>query len=155
MTEERSKLFDELYIRNYDRLVHIGYRLLGSREQAEELTQETFLLALVRIGDLAAHPCPEGWLTVTLINLIKNERRRYAFQEVPLNDMDLPPWEDREPLDHLLPVDIPKEDRQLLIWRYEEQLSCEEIADRLGISHTACRSRISRALARCRAHGKK
>ncbi len=155
MTEERSKLFDELYIRNYDRLVHIGYRLLGSREQAEELTQETFLLALVRIDDLAAHPCPEGWLAVTLTNLIKNERRRYAFQEVPLNDMDLPAKEDGEPLDYLLPVDIPKEDRQLLIWRYEDQLSCEEIADRLGISHTACRSRISRALTRCRNHGKK
>ncbi len=155
MTEDRLKLFDELYIRNYDRLVHIGYRLLGSREQAEELTQETFLLALARIDDLSAHPCPEGWLTVTMTNLAKNERRRYAFQEVPLGDIDVPAEEGREPLDHLLPVDMPKEDRQLLIWRYEEQLGCEEIADRLGISHTACRSRISRALARCRSHGRK
>ncbi len=155
MTEERSKLFDELYIRNYDRLVHIGYRLLGSREQAEELTQETFLLALVRIGDLATHPCPEGWLTVTLSNLIKNERRRNAFQDVPLGDIDIPARDDSEPLEHLLPVDMLKEDRQLLIWRYEDQLSCEEIADRLGISHTACRSRISRVLAKCRGHGKK
>ena len=47
--------------------------------------------------------------------------------------------------------DLSREDREILIWRFEEDLSYGELADRLGISETGCRSRVFRAVKRCRA----
>ncbi len=54
------------------------------------------------------------------------------------------------PLEELLPAGLPERDRQVLLWRYGRRLDYGQIAIRLGISEVACRSRISRALARCR-----
>ena len=49
-----------------------------------------------------------------------------------------------------MPAQLSEEDKQLLIWRFEKQLSYREISGRLGISEAGCRSRVSRAVARCR-----
>ena len=49
-------------------------------------------------------------------------------------------------LDEILPLHIPAEDRQVLIWRYEQQLSYRDIAMRLGISESASRMRVHRIL---------
>ena len=43
-----------------------------------------------------------------------------------------------------------RQDRQVLLWRMEEQCAYDEMARRLGISETGCRSRVARAVARCR-----
>ena len=58
--------------------------------------------------------------------------------------------EDGQPLEELLPVRLSTQDRQALLWRMEDQLSYTEMARRLGISETGCRSRVARAVARCR-----
>ena len=59
--------------------------MMGSSESAEDLVQQTFLLALFQGEALRAHPCPEGWLMKALHNLAINERRRTARrQEIPL-----------------------------------------------------------------------
>lgn len=49
-----------------------------------------------------------------------------------------------------LPKQLSKEDREILILRFEQRLSYAEIGDRLGISEGACRSRLHRALQRCK-----
>ena len=54
------------------------------------------------------------------------------------------------PLTELLPAGLKPEERELLILRFERQLSYKEISDLLYISETACRKRLSRALARCK-----
>lgn len=47
-------------------------------------------------------------------------------------------------------LDLKPHDREILVLRYLEQLGVEEIADALGISHTAVTSRHLRALQRLR-----
>ena len=37
-----------------------------------------------------------------------------------------------------------------MIWRYEQRLGFREIADKLGIAEASCRSRLSRAVKRCK-----
>ena len=140
-----------LYRQSYLRLYRVAYRLTGSMETAEELTQDTFLWALLHGEELMTHPKPEAWLMRTLTNLVRNENRRLASTEISLETL-IPrptPEEDRG-LVELLPAQLVEEDRKVLILRFEQRLDYREIADRLGISETGCRSRVFRALERCR-----
>ena len=88
-----------------------------------------------------------------LKNLIFNERRRSeSHPEVPLESVieSLSVNDPEMPLELALPKQLSKEDREILILRFEQRLSYAEIGDRLGISEGACRSRLHRALQRCK-----
>ena len=157
MAESAESFLHLLYTTQYAKLVKAAYRMAGSMESAQDLVQQVFLLALVREKDLALHPLPEGWLMLTLHNLVKNERRRReSHPEAPLDDVagsagQEPPGS----VEDILPRELSPEDREILIWRYGRQMAYREIADRLGISEAGCRSRVSRALANCRKYLKK
>lgn len=140
-----------LYRQSYLRLYRVAYRLTGSMETAEELTQDTFLWALLHGEELMTHPKPEAWLMRTLTNLVRNEIRRLASTEISLETLiPIPTPEEDRGLVELLPAQLAEEDRKVLILRFEQRLDYREIADRLGISETGCRSRVFRALERCR-----
>ena len=140
-----------LYRQSYLRLYRVAYRLTGSMETAEELTQDTFLWALLHGEELMTHPKPEAWLMRTLTNLVRNENRRLASTEISLETLiPIPTPEEDRVLVELLPAQLVEEDRKVLILRFEQRLDYREIADRLGISETGCRSRVFRALERCR-----
>ena len=53
-------------------------------------------------------------------------------------------------LDEVLPKQLSTQEREILIWRFEQNMDYSEIANRLGISEPGCRSRVSRAIKRCR-----
>lgn len=148
-----NDLIRELYEKLHDKLLRVAYRMVGNIESAEDLVQQTFLFALFREEELARHPKPEGWLMRVLQNLALNERKQMArHTPLPLEAAlyragELP----EEPLEASLPRDLPAQDREILLWRFEQNLDYPEIADRLGISETGCRSRVSRAVKRCRA----
>ena len=143
--------FTALYHEKYDKLYRVAYHLTGSVETGEELVQEAFLLAFIRGGKFWNHPVPEAWLMQTVNNLARNENRRFSSKEISLEtQFQLAAPETDPGIGELLPSRLPEKDREILIWRFEEQLDYREIADRLGISETACRSRVFRALERCR-----
>ena len=146
--------FSELFLREYTDLIRLAYRLTGSREQAEDLVQSAFLLALARQSELLTHPSPGGWLAVTVRNLVQNERKRVKKEQDWIFQGEAPSYlggkEDPVRLEEILPVQLSKEERQILIWRYEMQMDYRSIAKRLGISLAAAKMRMKRALARCR-----
>lgn len=147
--------FDEwlsaLYEKEHKRLCRVAYRLTGDQEIAKELVQDTFLWAFLQGEEFMIHPKPEAWLTKTLTNLVKNENRRLSSTEVSLETQynTSAPEADRGILE-ILPEKLQKEDRQVLIWKFEEGLDYREIAGRLGISESGGRSRVFRALEKCR-----
>lgn len=144
-------LISSLYQTEYPKLYRVGYHLTGDKQLTLDLIQDTFLLALFRSQTLASHPCREGWLMLTLTNLIKNERRKLSAQNIPLDLLKaLPAPAAPEKLDALFPTGLSPEDRTVLTWRYELDLEYREIAQRLGISQSGCRDRVSRAVKRCR-----
>ena len=147
----RDSFIAALFVKERPRLLKLAYRLTGNEQVADDMVQEAFYLALLHYDTLAVHPCPGGWLTVTLRNLILNERRRLSHSECSLDELGPQlAAEQSPPLEELLPRKLPPADRQLLIWRFEEQLDHREIADRLGISEGACRTRVCRAVDKCR-----
>lgn len=151
MAGSPNTFFHDLYRTHYCKMIKIAYRMVGSMESARDLVQEAFLLALFQQETLVCHPSPEGWLVITLKNLAQNERRRFSSHPtLPLSLFENLPGEPPPlPLEHLLPRQLSPEDRDVLIWRFEKDMSYREMADRLGITESACRSRVSRAVSRC------
>jgi RNA polymerase sigma factor (sigma-70 family) len=80
-TDVRTDL-EQVFRSNYSRVVAVAARVLGSRDQAEDVAQEVFL----SFGRTAV-PADEagGWLTVaathTSLNLLRSGRRRSAREE--------------------------------------------------------------------------
>ena len=142
----------ELYIKHYNQLLRRAYRAIGDAEKAKEMTQEVFLIAWLRAGALSEHPCPEGWLHKTLSHVINREKQRSAWVQVPLDDNLLAPEpiEKRQEIAALLPTSLSPEEKALLQWRFVDELSYEEIADRLGIAPAAVGMRLFRAKKHCR-----
>ena len=150
MEPDRNEAISSLYEREYDTLCRAAYRSLGDWEAAQDLVQDTFLLALLRADK--AHPSPGGWLTQTLRNLIRNERRKLVTRDtVPLENADALPAEESLPaLDELLPTSLTPHERELLHLRFSEQLSYRELGARFGISEGACRIKLFRIIEKCR-----
>src|SRR5687767_12030464 len=73
---------EDVFRSDYARVVAVAARVLGSRDQAEDVAQEVFLSfgrSAVPAGEAA------GWLTVaathTALNLLRSGRRRTAREE--------------------------------------------------------------------------
>lgn len=154
MPEMKDEFLCALYQGHYEKMIKIAYRSIGDMESAQDLVQQTFLWALLKREEFSSHPSPEGWLVITLRNLMRNEQRKLTnHPQVSLDTvLELQDREHPSPLEHILPKELLPEERQILIWRFEQQMSYREMADRLGISESGCRSRVHRALASCRKH---
>ena len=152
MTAEARQFIEELYYANQDKLFRLAYRLVGSEEKAEELVQEAFVLAILHEAELLTHPKPDKWLMVTLKYQILNYwRRKESSSELSLDDFfSLEAEPIRDPLETVLPKELTEAERQVLIWRVEEQLDYVEMSERLGVTQNACRLRLMRAVRECR-----
>ena len=73
---------DEVFRRDYQRVVGVAARVLGSRDQAEDVAQEVFL-SFARSSVPAGEA--RGWLCVaaahTALNLLRSGRRRASREE--------------------------------------------------------------------------
>ena len=149
----QDEWFSALYQENVPRMLRYAAYQLRDKDRAEELVEDAFVLLLRRREELEGHPNLPGWLWKTLQHLIltevKSARRR---MEVPMDEgFDAPaPQEEREPLSEALPPGLTEKEQEILLLFYEDELSHEEIAARLGISVLNSRTRLFRARARCK-----
>lgn len=149
--EHPDSFLKTLYETEYRTLIRAAYRMTGDIESAEDMVQETFGRALFHLDELSNHALPGGWLMVTLRYVVLNHQNKNArHPEVPLDSVTVSAKEPEMKLEMILPKQLSKADREILIWRYEWRMEYWEIADRLGISEAGCRSRVSRAVAHCR-----
>lgn len=153
MQMDQDELISSLYEKQYDRMYQIGYRLTGDAEKTQDVIQSTFLLALFHKDRFLVHPNQAGWLIKTLKNLIENERRRLSSRDLALNEdiFNIAAPGAGDNLEELLPTRLRKEDRDILMWRFSQELDYRAIANILGISQSGCRDRVARAIKRCRA----
>jgi len=70
------RAFGSLVAKYQDRIFNMVLRMCGSRADAEELAQETFLKALERIGQFRGHSQFYTWLFRIAANLTISHRRR-------------------------------------------------------------------------------
>ncbi len=140
---------EALFDRHAGNITRRLQRMVGSREVAEELTQETFLRLWRQAPSGLSAEQGAAWLYRTAGNLAVDElrRRRLRDSEV-LRDSEIAALagdEDeglavREALARLTP-----HQRLLVLLRFQAGLSHREIGDLLEISAEAARKRVARA----------
>src|SRR5689334_19996814 len=63
-----SIAFEELFLRHYDQVYRVLYHLVGSREEAEDLAQETFLTLYHQPPSLPGGVALVAWLCRVALN---------------------------------------------------------------------------------------
>ena len=152
--ESAKDWVDSLYLRYSPKMVAAAMRAGFTIEEAEDLTQEAFLLFLSKAPMVQEEGrSPGGYLFITLRNLMgdalrqRRRRKTLSYGEVPDEGKDDVYFAS---LRDALPPDLDEKDREILIAYYGDQIGYEELSKRLGISVNQCRVRVFRAKNRCR-----
>jgi RNA polymerase sigma-70 factor, ECF subfamily len=129
-----------------------AYRLTGSVHDAEDLTQQTFLVAQVKLGQLRNMDNAKAWLFAILRNcfLKDRQRRRPAVAaDIPFNIEFVQSSPEEEVLDQerlqAALQRLPDASRLVLLMFYFEECSYREIAKRLQMPIGTVMSRLARA----------
>jgi RNA polymerase sigma-70 factor, ECF subfamily len=157
-----SEALSALVERHYDRLLGYLYRLLnGNRDLAEDLVQETFMRVLRSI-DRYSYPRPfKAWMYSIATNLARNHYDRAETRRVAGRDDEMAGLASDDPgiedgLAHQGDVArivetlgaLPEHQREVIILRYYEECSLNEIADALNLPVGTVKSRLSIGLGR-------
>jgi len=127
---------------------------LGDRALAEDAAQESFVRAFFALPKLKK---PESFYAFLLgiAGRVAHEMCRAASRDARRNEtaelVTADPADDREEyrLEEAIAA-LPESHRQVILLRFYEQLSCQEVADRLGLPVGTVTKTLSRAYAQLR-----
>lgn len=152
--------FAVLVGRHRERAARYATRMLGSREEAEDVVQETFLRAYRALARCEDREKFGSWLFSILVNRCRTagartgrrEKTVVADEETVLQaSVDHPAervaW--REEIDRAL-EQLDDAQREAFLLKHVEDLSYEEIAALTGVGISALKMRVKRACDRLR-----
>jgi RNA polymerase sigma-70 factor, ECF subfamily len=163
-------LLDELIVQYQHRLLRYLLYLTGNRELAEDLFQETWMRVLMRGSQFNGNSRFDTWLFTIARNLVIDLRRRRSM--VSLEEMceggdeDRPfevPSQEKSPFEHLATMEsgqlvaealltLDPLHREVLVLRFHEEMSLEEIARMTRAPLSTVKSRLYRGLAALKPH---
>lgn len=150
---DRARVVTQLVEEHYELLYRFAYRLSGSAADAEDLTQQAFLTAQEKLGQLREDGKARSWLLTIVRNTYLKSRRRPDFASFAefdgseLADDPVPDGPiDEEELQAAL-NEMPTEFRLPVILFYFQEMSYKQIADHLGVPAGTVMSRLSRGKA--------
>jgi RNA polymerase sigma-70 factor, ECF subfamily len=166
-----ANAFVELSRRHSTKLLHRTYRITRNWQDAEDVLQESFLKAFIHLKDFEERSSFASWLTQITINsalmILRKKRYRpeisidgnndaYETKERP-QPRDLRPnpesrcvQREKEQLLEEAILGLPVLFREVVQLRQTQECSVREVAEALGISVPAVKSRLSRAKAALR-----
>jgi RNA polymerase sigma-70 factor (ECF subfamily) len=161
-----ANAFAELRDRHSSKILRTTYRITRNWEDAEDALQDAFLKAFLHLNKFEGRSSFLSWVTRIAINMsLMILRKKRANRELSIDVSD----NDCEPCDRWEPLDL-REDPERRYARHEraellrrairrlrpalrttvelqqaQEYSMQELADSLGISLAAAKSRLSRA----------
>lgn len=139
----------EATVREHEgRLHRLTWLLTLSREDAADITQETFARAWRERETFATHPDPAAWLRRVAVNLCwdRSRRRNVRRRRDPLLATDPTTVLDETDLDlHRAIASLSDRQRQVVVLRYWEDLDLRSCADEMGISLGSAKKHLARA----------
>jgi RNA polymerase sigma-70 factor (ECF subfamily) len=137
-----AELFEEHELRVFTYLL----RMVADRETAADLTQETFLRALRGAHRFRGDSTVTTWLLGIARRVFLEWIRKKRVPEVTHTSTVAvdPPGDDPVDIERTL-VALAAEHREVLVLRFVLDLSGQEVAGILGISHDSVRQRTTRA----------
>lgn len=165
-----SQAFGELVRRYQDRLYSAVVHIVRCRVEAEDVVQEAFVQAFVKLQTFKFNSQFYTWLYRIAVNVSISHRRRRRVElsveqnrdatgEEPVDVLASPsdPLEQAErkqKLERAMGL-LTEEHRAIIVLRHMEEFSYEEIANILEISVGTVRSRLHRARAQLLTHLRK
>jgi len=148
--------FEVLYRRYRDWVYHLAWRFTGNQQDALDVLQETFTYLLSKFPgfELTASMTTFLYPVVRHISLtIRSKSRRFTSDEEILSEIAAPASKEtqssRSELAAVLTV-LPDEQREVLLMRFVDDMSLQEIATALNIPVGTVKSRLHHALQRLR-----
>ena len=160
-------LLDELIVRYQHRLLRYLLYLCGNREMAEDLFQEVWMRVMVRGGQFNGTARFDTWLFTIARNLVIDQRRKRTMSSLDelfevggegdrpmsfeLADGEPTPFdrcaniEDRERIASAL-LELDTLYREVLVLRFHEELSLEEISKVTRSPLSTVKSRLYRGM---------
>jgi RNA polymerase sigma-70 factor (ECF subfamily) len=156
----------ELVAEHQRMVFNLGVHLLGSRDEAADLSQEVFLRVFRTIHRFRGQSSLRTWIYRIAVNQSRNRqrwwRRRHRSEQISLDEHVKAHGELGDRLPHAAPDrvlankelasrvskaldDLPFEQRTAVVLREVDGLSYEEIAFTLGITIGTVKSRLTRA----------
>lgn len=171
-----ERAFNEL-VRTYERRVFLlVFRMLGRRDEAEDMAQEVFVQVFKAVAQFRGESKLSTWIYRIAVNLCKNRSkyltRRHADREdefdpaaerLPLSEAKGVTFADVSRPDHMIEgyemeqivqrsiAQMEPDFREVLVLRDVEDLSYEEIGEITGLPEGTVKSRIFRARAMLKA----
>ena len=148
--------FVELVHRYRERVWRICYRLLGNEHDAQDAAQDVLVRLFTSRGKFAGRSKYSTWVhgvAVRTCLTLRRGRGRRTRRVATASDETLKHQAARSANDtgalsldliQMLEV-LDEEDRAMLILKYAEDYSYEDLADMFGLSVSACKMRLSRA----------
>ena len=160
---EEAEAFVELCKRHTNRVFQAAYRVTKNRQDAEDALQDSFLAAFTHLKDFEGKSSFSTWLTRIAINsslMILRKKRNCSEISLEGDGGNFAIWEPRSPMEDPEGLYV-REERQRLLRKAVHQLSpvcreviqlvetkeysAREIAQSLGITVPAVKSRLARA----------
>lgn len=156
--------FGEIVELYKDKVFQLCYRILGNRQEAEDIAQEAFIRAYVNISSFKTHLKFSTWIYRIATNLCIDRIRKkkpdyYLDAEVPGTEglnmysqvaagTDLPEKEfESMELQEVIQAEIsklPEKYRSVIVLKYIEELSLNEISEILDLPLGTVKTRIHR-----------
>jgi RNA polymerase sigma-70 factor (ECF subfamily) len=167
-----AQLLDELILQYQHRLLRYLLYLTGNREIAEDLFQETWMRVLMRGAQFNGNSRFDTWLFTIARNLVIDLRRRRSMASLEemfeAGDEERPfevVSQDKTPFEHLATLEngtlvadalltLDPLHREVLVLRFHEEMSLEEIARMTRAPLSTVKSRLYRGLAALKPHVK-
>jgi RNA polymerase sigma-70 factor (ECF subfamily) len=161
--------FDELVQRWERKIQGAVYRIMGSGEDARDLTQETFLRAYRGLSTFKSEARFSSWLYQIALNLCRDRlRQKKGRTLVGIDDLD-PTTAAR--IDRIAPTaheqveardmseivsaamaELPEEQREVIVLKEYQGLTFQEIADLMRVPVSTVKTRLYRGLVQMREH---
>jgi RNA polymerase sigma-70 factor (ECF subfamily) len=159
--------FERLVLDNQNKVYTLAVRMVDSREDAADLSQEAFLRAWQKLPDFQEDSSFSTWLYRLTVNLcidhLRKQKTRRSLEPVSLSEEEA--WEPADPAQDpqklleqaelrqelLRGMDaLPEHYRRPLTMRELAGMSYQEIGEKLSLDPGTVRSRIARARAALR-----
>lgn len=155
-TQESSWSFEQIYDEYKTPIYNYVYHLVGDREQADDLTQDTFLKAFRALPKMDSNLKLSAWLYRIATNTAYDAlRRRKLIAWLPWQDLDHEPAdvESADPQEIYGTTELvraalrrmPQQYRAALLLYTQEGFSYSEIAHALNIAESGVKMYLSRA----------
>jgi len=147
---------EELYHKHFAKAYHSAYMVTGNVQLAEDATQEAFLKAFTNLHTLKEIAKFGSWISVIVTNcaidiLRKNKKIILTDNENDYLNSDLEnspqdSWEQQETCQEVRSAlqMLDPEDREILVLKYFNELSIQEIAELTSLPTGTIKSRLFR-----------